>query len=74
MEKVRITLTSRQYRELEFLIGLARINAENSLKANLGKEETIDDILNREIIEQCDETFSVMKINMEKLGDDLWPR
>lgn len=70
MEKVRITLTSRQYRQLEFLIGLARINAENGLKANIGKEETIDDVLNREVIEQCDETFSVMKINMEKLGDD----
>lgn len=74
MEKVRITLTSRQYRELEFLIGLARINAENGLKANIGKEETIDDVLNREVIEQCDETARVMKINMEKLGDDLWPR
>lgn len=74
MEKVRITLTSRQYRELMFLIGLARINAENGLKANLGKEETIDDVLNREVIEQCDETASVMKLNMEKLGDDLWPR
>lgn len=74
MEKVRITLTSRQYRELMFLVGLARINAENSLKANLGKDETIDDLLNREVIEQCDETFSVMKLNMEKLGDDLWPR
>lgn len=74
MEKVRITLTSRQYRELEFLIGLARINAENSLKANIGKEETIDDILNSEVIRQCDETASVMKLNMEKLGDDLWPR
>ena len=74
MEKVRITLTSRQYRQLEFLIGLARINAENGLKANLGKDETIDDVLNREVIEQCDETARVMKINMEKLGDDLWPR
>jgi len=74
MEKVRITLTSRQYRELEFLIGFARINAENSLKANIGKEETIDDVLNREVIRQCDETASVMKLNMEKLGDDLWPR
>ena len=74
MEKVRITLTSRQYRELMFLIGLARIDAENSLKANLGKEETIDDILNREVIRQCDETASVMKLNMERLGGDLWPR
>ena len=74
MEKVRITLTSRQYRELEFLIGLARINAENALKANLGKEETIDDVLNREVIEQCDETLREVKLNMEKLGDDLWPR
>lgn len=74
MEKVRITLTSRQYRQLEFLIGLARINAENGLKANIGKEETIDDVLNREVIEQCDETARLMKLNMEKLGDDLWPR
>ena len=74
MEKVRITLTSRQYRELEFLIGLARIDAENALKANLGKEETIDDVLNREVIRQCDETARVIKLNMEKLGDDLWPR
>lgn len=74
MEKVRITLTSRQYRQLEFLIGLARINAENSLKANIGKDETIDDVLNREVIEQCDETARDVKLNMEKLGDDLWPR
>lgn len=74
MEKVRITLTSRQYRQLEFLIGLARIDAENGLKANIGKEETIDDVLNREVIEQCDETARVVKLNMEKLGDDLWPR
>lgn len=70
MEKVRITLTSRQYRQLEFLIGLARINAENGLKANLGKEETIDDVLNREVIEQCDETIREVKLNMETLGDD----
>lgn len=70
MEKVRITLTSRQYRELEFLIGLTRINAENSLKANLGKEETIDDVLNREVIQQCDETAREVKLNMETLGDD----
>lgn len=70
MEKVRITLTSRQYRELEFLIGLARIDAENALKANLGKEETIDDVLNREVIRQCDETARELKLNMEKLGDD----
>lgn len=70
MEKVRITLTLRQYRELMFLIGLARINAENSLKSNLGKEETIDDILNREVIQQCDETTREVKLNMEKLGDD----
>lgn len=74
MEKVRITLTSRQYRELMFLIGLARINAENALKANIGKEETIDDVLNREVIQQCDETTREVKLNMEKLGDDLWPR
>lgn len=74
MEKVRITLTSRQYRELMFLIGLARIDAENALKANLGKEETIDDVLNREVIRQCDETAREVKLNMEKLGDDLWPR
>lgn len=74
MEKVRITLTSRQYRQLEFLIGLARINAENSLKANLGKEETIEDVLNREVIKQCDETVRDVTLNMEKLGDDLWPR
>lgn len=69
MEKVRITLTSRQYRQLEFLIGLARINAENSLKTNLGKEDTIEDVLNREVIQQCDETVRDVKLNMEKLGD-----